>query len=121
MIKTCRRCGCKFETWKSKPFCPVCRNKELNETRRERDKLKRKQDRERIQILYRLKVDKSVGKPTKTLTEWMREAAESNLDYGTYRTLIEFQGKTFDELRTQNQNRSATHHARGHHRSKCDD
>ena len=36
----------------------------------------------------------------KSLSEWQREAAECNLDYGSYRGLIE-QGKTFEELKAQ--------------------
>lgn len=34
------------------------------------------------------------------LDDWIREAAECNLDYGTYRAMIE-RGKTFDELKAQ--------------------
>lgn len=36
----------------------------------------------------------------KSLSDWEREAKECNLDYGTYRGLIE-QGKTFEELKAQ--------------------
>ena len=115
MIKKCIRCGCKFQTRKPKPFCPVCRDKELQEVRRELDRLKHK----RRQILQQQRVDASIGKPTKTLAEWLREAAECNLDYGTYRTLVEIQGKTLDELKAQHRHTSA--HAHGHHRSKSDD
>lgn len=36
----------------------------------------------------------------KSLSEWVREAQECNLDYGTYRGLIEL-GKSFEELKAQ--------------------
>ena len=39
----------------------------------------------------------------KQLSEWISEAAECNLDYGTYRRLVE-QGKTFEELKAQADN-----------------
>lgn len=104
MIKTCERCSCKFETRKPRKFCPVCYEK-LS----------------RGQILQQKKVDESIGNPTKTLGEWCREAAECNLDYGTYRTLVEFQGKTFDELKDQAPFRHATVHTRGHHGGNHDD
>lgn len=34
----------------------------------------------------------------KPMDEWIREARECDLDYGTYRTLIE-QGKTFEQVK----------------------
>ena len=51
----------------------------------------------------------------KSLADWCREADECNLDYGTYRGLIE-QGHTFDELKAQNRPfqihaRRTTHHS----------
>ena len=36
---------------------------------------------------------------TKSLDDWIREAAECNLDYGNYRAQIELFGKTFEELK----------------------
>ena len=42
------------------------------------------------------------------LDDWVREAAECNLDYGSYRALIE-RGKTFDELKAGAQNRTGVH------------
>ena len=41
---------------------------------------------------------KTKPKPAKTLEQWAREAAECNLDYGTYRGLIQL-GKTYEELK----------------------
>ncbi|MBR2519703.1 MAG: hypothetical protein IKE46_07965 [Selenomonadaceae bacterium] len=105
MISTCKLCSCRFETYKSKEACPVCRDK-----------------RRREQTYAQKKVDESIGKPTKTLDDWCREAAECNLDYGTYRTLVEIQGKTFDKLKAQSPFRHTSAHAHGHHtRSIRDD
>lgn len=43
---------------------------------------------------------RAAGGHVKTLDDWIREAAACNLDYGTYRGLIE-QGKTFDQLKAE--------------------
>ena len=48
--------------------------------------------------------------PRKMLDEWCREAAECNLDYGTYRALIEL-GKTFEELKARAESRRMAHHS----------
>lgn len=48
----------------------------------------------------------------RTLDDWIREAAECNLDYGTYRAMIERE-KTFDELKATAPNRIGVH-AHGH-------
>ena len=109
MIKTCQKCGQPFETNRpAKLFCPVCNDAAWIERRRERDRVYRSWR------LMKSKVDAAVGKPTKSLTEWSNEAAECNLDYGTYRALIE-QGKTFDELKAQRDHRPVHMHAHGHH------
>lgn len=116
MISTCELCGCRFETYKSKKVCPVCRDKRLRERRNERERIQRKR------TYAQKKVDESIGKPTKTLDDWCREAAECNLDYGTYRALVELQGKTFDELKAQSPFRHTSAHAHGRHtRSIRDD
>lgn len=54
-------------------------------------------------------------KEPKTLDDWIREAAECNLDYGTYRGLVE-QGKTYAELKTRadNQHQPAHSHINKH-------
>lgn len=51
---------------------------------------------------YKLSRRKPVEKKYsgKTLSEWVREATACNLDYGTYRALIE-RGKTYEELLAQ--------------------
>lgn len=45
------------------------------------------------------KISAGKSKSNKTLSEWCREAAECNLDYGNYRALIEHCGKTYKELK----------------------
>lgn len=57
------------------------------------------------------KVDKSQGKPVKTLDDWVREAADCNLDYGTYRALIAA-GNTFDQLKAVNRHPQTHSHCR---------
>ena len=47
----------------------------------------------------------------KSLDDWAREAAECNLDYGTYRALIQ-QGKSFDELKATADSRHPPAHQR---------
>ncbi len=49
-------------------------------------------------------------KSTKTLEQWAREAAECNLDYGTYRGLIQL-GKTYEELKATADNRHLPAHS----------
>lgn len=46
-----------------------------------------------------------VTRREKTMADWLREADECNLDYGTYRTQIEQFGKTYEELKAQAENR----------------
>ena len=56
---------------------------------------------------------KKTTQPT-TLDQWVREADECNLDYGTYRALHEL-GKTFDEIKAQNHARQIHAHRTTHH------
>lgn len=58
------------------------------------------------------KVDEAEGKPVKALSAWCKEADECNLDYGTYRTLVELHGKTFEELKAQAETRCLPTHSR---------
>lgn len=53
-----------------------------------------------------------VGKP---MDEWIREASECGLDYGTYRTLIE-QGKTFEQVKAAGYHSAA--HSKTHMRHR---
>lgn len=62
--------------------------------------------------LLELKVAKAENKPVKTLSDWSREAAECNMDYGNYRAQVEVFGKTFEELKATAASRSTTAHAR---------
>lgn len=52
--------------------------------------------------------------PTKPFEQWIDEARQCNLDYGTYRALVERLGKTFDELKAQADSRFYPCHARKH-------
>ena len=55
--------------------------------------------------------------PTKTREQWIQEADECNLDYGTYRALRE-QGKSFDELKATADARKSSIHFHGKVRLK---
>lgn len=71
---------------------------------------------EKCGILYRKSGGTSAPpKPKrKTLERWALEARECNLDYGTYRRLIE-SGKTYAELRARAKDHGLQPHAtRGH-------
>lgn len=61
------------------------------------------------ELLRRQEAQPKIGLPrARRLDDWVREAAECNLDYGSYRALIEH-GKTFDELKSGAQNRTGVH------------
>lgn len=89
-IKTCPYCGKKFiTTLYYKEYCSEgCQRK--NNIRV--TKAKRQQE------AIAENVAKAERKPTKTLDDWIREASECNLDYGTYRGLISA-GKPYDEIK----------------------
>ena len=91
---TCKRCGKKFVAAWNCAHCPKCA--EL--IRQEKN-------------AAQMKVDTATGKPVKTLAEWSREASERNLDYGTYRGLIEQCGRIYEELKATADNRAAKYHA----------
>ena len=92
---TCQRCGKKFTSVWKKKLCEACATKKYVEKK-----------------ITQVKVDAATGKPVKTLSDWSREAAECNLDYGKYRALIE-SGKTYEELKAQADSRSTPNHAHG--------
>jgi len=50
----------------------------------------------------------------RTLADWEREAADCNMDYGTYRAQIEVFGKTYEELKATADRRQVPKHAHGH-------
>lgn len=52
------------------------------------------------------------GYVDKSLSDWVREAAECNLDYGAYRALRNL-GKSFEELKATAANRQMPTHAHG--------
>lgn len=61
--------------------------------------------------------NKPKPKPKKSLEQWLAEANECNLDYGTYRALINL-GKSFDELKALADSRQTSTHSHCciHHR-----
>lgn len=100
-IRRCALCGKKFTPKKrSQRFCSVVCRCKLNSRHDYISKPK-------------IKLKPSKSKPTKPLDEWIREARACNLDYGTYRALIEH-GKTFDELFSERDKHSAAAHAHIH-------
>lgn len=58
------------------------------------------------------KIKSPPAQPEKTLAQWVDEARQCNLDYGTYRALIQA-GKSFDELKTQAANHVGCHAHKG--------
>lgn len=107
MIKNCALCGKEFETYqKLQKYCSLeCAHKGYHRNNAENARRYRKRIRDQ-------KLAKAQDKPTKPLSEWVKEAAECNLDYGSYRTLIEMQGKTFEELKATAPSRTPPIHQR---------
>lgn len=91
----CKQCGREFQA--SYIYTKYC-SEEC------RKKAKREQARKQIAQLN------ASSAKAKTLTEWCKEAAECNLDYGNYRALIE-SGKTFDELKARAASRQLPTHS----------
>lgn len=88
-FKTCLQCGKKFLAQSAKYCSQQCRNKAAKKAKEQR-------------------------KCSKTLDDWLREAAECNLDYGTYRALRQA-GKTYDELKaTAGERRLQVHNSTAH-------
>lgn len=102
--KACEWCYNEFEAKDNREkYCSAsCRKKAAAEY------VKQCQARQKAKTL----TDKMVARKSKTLAEWVKEANECNLDYGTYRALIA-SGKTFAELRAQADNRCVQIHAHG--------
>ena len=105
ILKTCKWCGKEFEAQSTlAKYCSdSCRKKAAAES------FKQFQARQKAKV----PTDKIVARKPKTLADWCREADECNLDYGTYRALIEHGGKTFEELRAQAASRCVQIHAHG--------
>lgn len=88
--------------------CPVCGEKFYGSRGRKYCSEKCRKKRPRSE-----KIVKVVKPVKKSLEEWIREARECNLDYGTYRALINT-GKTFDELKALASRRIVQAHAHAH-------
>lgn len=101
--RKCEKCGSEFIIARvsTESMCPKCR---IEEAQKKALAAQRK-------AIIAQKVAKAEKKPTKTLADWSREAAECNLDYGTYRGLVEHFGKTYEEIRAQYADRTTAAHA----------
>ena len=102
---TCKNCGEKFTDVYAAKYCSKkCRN----------EAIKKEQAKQAMA--------KATGEKVKTIEDWTREARECNLDYGTYRGLIEQCGRTYEELKATADNRAAKYHAHASKGSKnaCD-
>ena len=109
-VRTCKKCGEQFAAVGNAKHCPQCL-----QTQHQQDLLKARERAAKRRQLIKKKVDESQGKPTKTLADWAREAADCNLDYGTYRALIA-SGKTFEQLKADRRSPQAHSHCRTFHR-----
>ena len=130
----CAYCGKIFETkTTAKKYCSdKCREASYEQRRREKPPIKKRCEECGKEFEPRLSIQrycspqcaeiynkpkstaKSPPKPKcKTLSDWCREAAECNLDYGNYRALIE-SGKSFDELKARADSQGVSGHS--HHR-----
>ncbi|MBR0060977.1 MAG: hypothetical protein IJP68_05800 [Selenomonadaceae bacterium] len=94
-LPVCRNCGKEFKTYDERQIfcCRAC----YNDYNRSKKKPAAK---------------KNAGK---TLGDWVREATECHLDYGTYRALIGA-GKTYEELKEQAPSRQIRVHQHTPHR-----
>lgn len=90
--KKCAYCGKEFiPNEHSQIYCSSkCRQRRMNHNKALRTKS--------FSAKAKSLLMRNPTKPKKSSTEWEREAAECNMDYGTYRTMIECCGKTFEEL-----------------------
>lgn len=97
VMKKCETCGKEFTPCnRRQKYCsPDCYNQKHREQH-----LKLLQQQTPAQKRAQDLIDKQIKRPTKTLDDWAREAAECGLDYGTYRALIA-QGKTFKQLKAE--------------------
>ena len=93
--RICEFCGKPFLLQKNNPAQKFCSPKCYNAARRTKPK-----------------EPPPVIPVDKTFDDWIREADECNLDYGTYRGLIKM-GKTYDELKATADRRTISVHAHG--------
>ena len=101
-LKTCEFCG--------KPFNPKCSYTRFC-SRDCYSAARKKQTALLHERAAELELNPPV--PRKPFFTWVKEARECNLDYGTYRGLIE-QGKSFDELKALADSRTPRVHNRSH-------
>lgn len=127
----CARCGKIFETkTTAKKYCSdKCREASYEQRRYEKPLIKKRceecgrefETRNATQRYCSQQCAEIYNKPKsppklhpktqgKTLSDWCREAADCNLDYGNYRALIE-SGKTFEELKARANSRQAQCHS----------
>ena len=96
----CQECGRMFKSEYNEKFCS-----------------RKCQEKVRNSELMTIAMNKATGQKVKTLADWCREADECNLDYGTYRGLIQ-SGRTHEELKGLYANNVAVGHNHTPKRSK---
>lgn len=106
----CARCRKEFTLSNSGSGCRTpkkyCTERCRKLAAKERMAAQKEADRRREELLREL--------AAKTLDDWLREAAECRLDYGTYRAL-RYMGKTYDELKaTAGERRLQVHNSTSH-------
>ena len=109
IIEICRNCGKEFEpqTSTTKFCCRAC----YDEYRYKNSQKVQLSARQAAKAAKRQKFNE------KPLGDYIREAAECNLDYGTYRGLIAA-GKTYEELKAQAPCRQMPVHQHTPHRER---
>lgn len=98
--RVCVKCGREFTGMAHQKTCDDCLAEQKRETQR---RIQERYDKQR-----QVTKPKSTGK---SLDDWAREAAQCNLDYGTYRALIAA-GRTFEQLKAEQ--RSPQFHSHCH-------
>lgn len=125
----CKICGREFETKSSRKQCcsEACSLQNSYNHCRERYYRVRKPAREAARAAAsssasvsasvserkrgKLEPPPAPAEPKKPMSEWVKEAAECNLDYGTYRAFRNM-GKTYEELKATASSRQAAAHNR---------
>lgn len=87
--RVCEVCGKEYEGFPTSKYCAECSIK-----------VRREQSTQRYRRPKQEKPEPpALNKPEKTLDDWLREARACNLDYGSYRSLVEKGGMTFEEIK----------------------
>jgi len=97
---TCKNCGKRFRTGNAQYYCS-------NECYKEYRKKNSREEQHKAWVAAKAARRQKYG--GKTLGQWIQESTACNLDYETYRALIE-QGKTYEELLAQAPNRQVRIH-----------